>query len=835
MKFFEKTKGVISIFLIIIMLPLFTSAVLLVDGTRYHSAKTIIQEAGDMAAYSTIANYNINLKDEYGLLALADNNVNETFNKYFKDSLGSGSTSGSNYSDQVQNFISSTVFKGGNYKDANFFNLYNFNIESASASGMYPLSEPAVLQNQIVEYSKYRGVETLLERFEILSKFDKIDEETKASQDTMAAIENLSSIEEGRVTNVSREVSELQKKVETYDSSLSGLLDLVDDYQAKAANELAAMAANSSNIYAKKNERTQAYQAIKDALNNISAAANEINNSAASISADAQEAIEELNRFKSNHSAQKDACDTADEDISMLNSLLEQKETKYSLWYLKQNISSSQIDSLSTALNNKINELNRALQTTYTNYQTDRTNAEDASTVRYHFTLKNGTEWFATSADNTTEDSKRKESDYISSAGIAVKEYIGEIDKNAGKVGAVNVNSYKAGFKNIFKDKADERAEKKPKHEMSAKDAADKSNDSKKDKEKDVPQYKTISGSAAAELPSRCAGEQTEIDIPDVGEQSASSTLAAANSNSSNILSKFMETGRNDVLTYCYLLDNFKTRVTAKNINKNTEHSGISEKNLVNWRYADEKGELDMRYRAKQELKTFFYTNEVEYVFGGSKSELANATIVYSWIYGTRFANNFMAVYSAYNSGDSWIRYEIDALAAAASAATVGAVPFTVFKWVFLTSLAAGETALDLALLIDDGYRIPLIKTKDNLFIQSISDIGNAFSFESRLNYMRNPKSTSNLTDKINVSYEDYLIILLAFVDRDTRLKRIADLIQMNMQERGQAGFKMSEANTYVKADTAVSIKYMFQPISQFKNSYNGTGIKLSNTIYQGY
>ena len=49
MYFFEKTKGVISVFLIIIMLPLLTSAVILVDGTRYQSAKTMVQEAGDLA------------------------------------------------------------------------------------------------------------------------------------------------------------------------------------------------------------------------------------------------------------------------------------------------------------------------------------------------------------------------------------------------------------------------------------------------------------------------------------------------------------------------------------------------------------------------------------------------------------------------------------------------------------------------------------------------------------------------------------------------------------------------------------------------------------------
>lgn len=839
MKFFMKTKGVISVFLIIIMLPLLTSAVLLVDGTRYHSAKMMAQEAGDLAAYSTIANYNVDLKDEFGLFAIDDENMSETFKKYFTETLGYSESEAQTYSDKIQNLISSSVFGGGKYANSSFFNMYNFEINEPVVTPLYPLSEPGVLQNQIVEYSKYRGVETILERFEILNKFDKVSEETKAAQETMAAIENLSSIEESYVTTVSSGIKDLKIKMEGkegdrlygFNPKLSEVCNLTDLFCDCVAEELAALAVKSPELYTKKQNRIDAYNNLINVLDKLINDGEYIYNEATTLSSDAQLAKDKLIVFKKNHPNETEACNTADEDIKILDALLETKESKFSLWYLKKNVSKQQMTTLKSSVVNKIKPLLNALQSTYTNYQAEKNSCEDENAVRYHFVEKTGNEWVVTSQDHTSDGSKLN--DYLADAERVVEKYIGFIDKSNGRIGTVNVNSYKVGFKNKFEEVANEMP--KSDKTMSSEDAAKKANSSKKDSDEDKPDYKTISQSDATILPSRCAGEQTEISIPDVNEDSASSTLSSANSNTNSIMNKFLETGRNDALVYCYLLDNFKTRVTAKGINSETEHSGIRDCNLAEWRYADANGEVDMRYRAKKDLNTFFYTNEVEYVFAGCKSEFANASIVYSWIYGTRFVNNFAAVYSAYSSGDSWMRLEIDGLAAAASAATMGAVPFSVFKWVFITAWAAGETSLDLALLINDGYKIPLIKTRDNIFIQSVTDIGNAFDFESRLNYMRNPNSTSKVTDKINVSYEDYLIILLAFVDRETRLLRIGDLIQLNMRQRCDSDFVMSSAFTYIKADTTVRIKYMFQPVKQFSNSYNGTGLKFTNTIYQGY
>jgi hypothetical protein len=69
----------------------------------------------------------------------------------------------------------------------------------------------------------------------------------------------------------------------------------------------------------------------------------------------------------------------------------------------------------------------------------------------------------------------------------------------------------------------------------------------------------------------------------------------------------------------------------------------------------------------------------------------------------------------------------------------------------------------------------------------------------------------------------------------ETKLKRIQDLIQMNMAiETGNSDFRLSRCNTYLRVETEVSIKYFFMTSAimpkQFKGRY-----KVIHTVYKGY
>lgn len=241
---------------------------------------------------------------------------------------------------------------------------------------------------------------------------------------------------------------------------------------------------------------------------------------------------------------------------------------------------------------------------------------------------------------------------------------------------------------------------------------------------------------------------------------------------------------------------------------------------MPKWRYAHEGGEVDMRFSPKKERKTVL-RSEIEYLIYGNRTDQANEDAVYATIYGERLANNLLALYLEKNV----VNPTCHAAAAAASAATLGVVPEIVFFWIFLTAWAVAETYLEMNFLISDGYRVPLIKTNKNVLLKEIPEPDKGL--------------VSNYgEDGVFVTYEDYLLILLVIKGEQKRIMRSADLIEMNMKLK-QNDFAMSQAFTYLRAQSDMSIRYLFGSVQPFQGDYERNGVtgrmKFKNTIYQGY
>ena len=95
MRFFEKTKGAISIFLAILLLPMMTLAAAFVDAGKVKLAKGMAESAGDLALNTALTNYDSDLKELYGLMATAQSS-DDLFNKlpdYFMTSITSSGVS----------------------------------------------------------------------------------------------------------------------------------------------------------------------------------------------------------------------------------------------------------------------------------------------------------------------------------------------------------------------------------------------------------------------------------------------------------------------------------------------------------------------------------------------------------------------------------------------------------------------------------------------------------------------------------------------------------------------------------------------------------------------
>lgn len=91
----------------------------------------------------------------------------------------------------------------------------------------------------------------------------------------------------------------------------------------------------------------------------------------------------------------------------------------------------------------------------------------------------------------------------------------------------------------------------------------------------------------------------------------------------------------------------------------------------------------------------------------------------------------------------------------------------------------------------------------------------------------------------ISFNYEDYLRLLLLMTNRETKITRIQDLIQLQMiKMTGNEDFKLSECNTHIGVATEVSMKYFFMTQAFVKRELQTEERdrhKLSIMLFKGY
>lgn len=77
------TKGVISLFMAVLMTPFLTIAMVLMDTGRYNSAVSILDEAMGISSTSTLAEMDAYLHERWGILGVdQEHSVSDTYKKY---------------------------------------------------------------------------------------------------------------------------------------------------------------------------------------------------------------------------------------------------------------------------------------------------------------------------------------------------------------------------------------------------------------------------------------------------------------------------------------------------------------------------------------------------------------------------------------------------------------------------------------------------------------------------------------------------------------------------------------------------------------------------------
>lgn len=169
--FFNKraAQGSVTIFLIIIMLPMMIFSCSVIDICKIFMARNSTEGALELAMNSRLASYDDVLKDMYGILASSANEeeLADKLTTYYKMTLESstGTTLDKDGEKYVENFFSELFHSDMSELDSavqDTNGLLNLFEDSDAQFSVTPIAtssvtNPDVMHKQIVEYMKYRG------------------------------------------------------------------------------------------------------------------------------------------------------------------------------------------------------------------------------------------------------------------------------------------------------------------------------------------------------------------------------------------------------------------------------------------------------------------------------------------------------------------------------------------------------------------------------------------------------------------------------------------------------------------------------------------------------
>lgn len=155
LKFMHKRRGAISIFLLIVLLPMMMVSAIFVDESRIKLAESVATSAGDLTLNTALTNYDTVLKEMYGLFATSQDmeELYSNLENYYRKSIvaaGVAETDADDYVSQIMEFLKSEAGTDDLLK----MNLTEFTVSQEDNGN---LANAAMLKNQVVEFMKYRA------------------------------------------------------------------------------------------------------------------------------------------------------------------------------------------------------------------------------------------------------------------------------------------------------------------------------------------------------------------------------------------------------------------------------------------------------------------------------------------------------------------------------------------------------------------------------------------------------------------------------------------------------------------------------------------------------
>ena len=172
MRLFRKNKGAISVFLVIILVPCMLISSIFVDISRVELSKAVAESAGDLALNTLMTNYDYDLSDHYGLMGSCQDisEYYETASEYYEAALHSKDID----NDEIKLLYQSVINDiGGRFQEETISDILLIKNQT-EGNAIGPVKDAnmynaAILQEQVVEFMKYRAPIEIVQ--EIISRF----------------------------------------------------------------------------------------------------------------------------------------------------------------------------------------------------------------------------------------------------------------------------------------------------------------------------------------------------------------------------------------------------------------------------------------------------------------------------------------------------------------------------------------------------------------------------------------------------------------------------------------------------------------------------------------
>lgn len=220
LKFCDKNKGAISVFLTLILLPTLLLGGLTSDAARIYASKVVISDAGEMAMNAALAQYDAELMDQYGLFMMEKkpSQMESELEGYFNTSLNGTGIAGAEDYQKILDLVTE-----------------QFEVIELEGTQIY---KTEVEKQQIIEYMKYRAPVCLTEL--VLEKLEQLNG-VKAMADAMdAQLEFAKAMEDCQeaMEKAKEALDNLDTHIKEYQVLLLGMQTTLDETELMYKSEI---------------------------------------------------------------------------------------------------------------------------------------------------------------------------------------------------------------------------------------------------------------------------------------------------------------------------------------------------------------------------------------------------------------------------------------------------------------------------------------------------------------------------------------------------------------------------------------------------------------------